>query len=597
MTLKLRRWLALGGAALTLGAVPGLAAPDGVPDGDSLTVVPGASGTAADPVPPGMPPATTPEKPAGGAEKKPPAPPRPVELILAPAFGHDDLTGSRAEFSRYQRLPRGFYLGLLQALRKDEKGAVLQQIWWRNLGESDQKGYLDLTSQRYPAYLRLWRDTTDFFGDPRSGDGRYSQRDNTRIRLKAESAGPGPLGTFQFWEQRESIPELLRLAPQPGVGFTSRDYDFLGVIPVGKGTVRFEPRFRDTTSTIGRTPSSSSSWLGGEILYPITDRADLTAGFQQVRTAVDGREDATWNILRTRGRFRGDGGLLVEAFFRQQTADLPFTLTSYAERNSIVGLDAAVSPLRRVTLRGGLYREDIRYNRGYSGGTDDASWLGGWMHFRASDPERWSLNIRFDDRGLDGAPITTIPGLTSRDSLFYSRNTRVDTRLDYFPFPRLSTYLDYLWQWRSNDERETRVSLNSFSLGAVSPLSDRLVATLEYSQQRWDGSTAPLRSGPGGPAGDLPPRLFFSDGRVLTAGLDYRLSPRSSLDLTYNQYSSTGGQSSRDYFAVLQYRRDVGPSLYYSVGYQYENFRDARRKTSFTAFPFILQVGYRKEFR
>lgn len=530
-------------------------------------------------------------------QKEPAAPPRPVEVTVAPAYGASNVSGRRRDFYHYNRLPTGFYLGLLRVLRKDDKGAPLQEFWYLNPGEADSKAYLDVPLTRTPSYLRVWHDTTDFNGDPRAPDWRFSDRENTRLTIQAADKDRGPVLRFHFWDQHESVPDLLRLRPGPGIDFSTQDYRLAAMIPVGKGTLRVEPRVRTFDNQTRRGPDSNTTWLNGELLYPVTRRLDFSASGQHALTDVDGRDTATWTTLKALGTYRAGSRVTLGAFYRFHSADLPFTVTSFEDRSSIAGLDAAVYPMRRVSLQGGVYREDLRRQRGFSDRSENAGYTGGWLRFRASDPDRWSFNVRLDRQDLDNAPDVRIPGLPSSDALYYSRHTKVDARFDYFPLRRLSTYFDFLWQERENDERGSRVTLNSYTAGAVSPLTDRLAVTLEMSQQIWDGSTFPLRSGPGRPAGDLPPRFFFSDGRVFTASLGYRLSSRDALDFSFNEFTSTGGQRARDHFAMLQYRRDVSRNFFYSIGYQYDRFRDLRRQAAYTALPLVLQIGYRHEFR
>jgi hypothetical protein len=119
----------------------------------------------------------------------------------------------------------------------------------------------------------------------------------------------------------------------------------------------------------------------------------------------------------------------------------------------------------------------------------------------------------------------------------------------------------------------------------------------EYSQQRWGGNTEPFRKGVVGVPGFLPPDQFYSDSHVVTSDLTYQIDDRSSLGLNYNMFNSTGGQSARDHLALLEYRHDASRSFYYSVGFQYEHFRDLSLGREYTAFPLVLQVGLRRDFQ
>jgi hypothetical protein len=72
---------------------------------------------------------------------------------------------------------------------------------------------------------------------------------------------------------------------------------------------------------------------------------------------------------------------------------------------------------------------------------------------------------------------------------------------------------------------------------------------------------------------------------------------RSSLELSGFLFHATGGQLARETTAILQYRRDVSRSFFYSVGYEYDRFTDRRLDHRFRAFPLLLQIGLRHEFR
>jgi hypothetical protein len=159
----------------------------------------------------------------------------------------------------------------------------------------------------------------------------------------------------------------------------------------------------------------------------------------------------------------------------------------------------------------------------------------------------------------------------------------------------VNTYLLYGWRDRHNDERDTRLTLNSATAGANAQLSTRLSATAEYTLQKWDGDTTPLEAA-GPPPGGIAPSLFFSDSNILTTTLLYQLDDHSGLDITYNQFVSTGGQSARDHLAILQYRREASRLFFYSIGLQYESFSDNSRDRDYHAFPVFFQIGLRRPF-
>jgi hypothetical protein len=543
------------------------------------------------PAPPPAP-AAPGEKPA----EKPAGPRESVEVIVAPAYGNLDVDDDRADFYHYHRPPSGLFLNLLQVNRRDPAGFLLQQFWWRNLAESDQKGYLDLHLRRIPSFLRFRRDTTDFYGDPLLPGGPFSDRDNTRVRLRLERLHPSPALDLFFWDQRVSIPAIARLAPFTGVDYHAPEVGLRSTLPLAGGQLHLEPRHLEFDDRTGFRDDTHTTWLTGEYVRPLGGRADVSAAYDRISTAVSGRDTALWNVFRLQGNVRPTGRLFVDAFYRQQGINLPFTQTTYANRRGIVGVNASAYPARHTSLRAGVFHEDVRRQQGATGQTDHTAWTGGLLGFRAWNPGRWNFNARFRTRDLDNAPNARISALPSRETLYYTRERAVDARLDGFLGDRLDAYLIYGWRERVNGERDTRLTLNSGTLGATAQATPRLSVTAEYTQQLWDGNTRPFLNAAGGAPGGLPPKLFFSDGRSFSASLAYQLDDRSALDLTYNQFNSTGGQSARDHLAILQYRRDVNRSFFYAIGYQYERFKDNRLERDYTAFPLVLQVGLRRQF-
>jgi hypothetical protein len=550
-----------------------------------------AAAPAATPPPAAAPAAATPAKP------KPQAAPLPIEVRLAPAYGNLAVSGSQEDFYHYHRPPSGLFLNLFQVTRRDRAGYPLQEIWWRNLGETDQKGYADLHLRSTPSYLRVWRNTADFYGDPLLPGGQFSNREDTRALMRLRRVTRGPSLDLFVWDQGLSIPAIARLQPFTGIDYHATHYGLRSMLPLGGGQLYLEPRRLSFDDRTQHTPNSDTTWLTGEFVHPIGNRADVSAAYDRITTSVSGRDTAAWNIFRFQGTMETTRRVFFDAFYRQQTIHLPFTETTYENRSSLVGVNVSTYPGTHSSVRAGLFREELTREDGTTRQTSHPAWTGGSLQLRTSSPGLGGFSLRYRDRGLKRAPSTMISALPASETLYYTRDRAVDGRYDRFIGQRVNAYVLYGWRERKNEARATRLTLNTVTLGAAASVSSRLSLSGEFTRQRWGGDTRPFREGVIGVPGNLPPDLFFSDAHILTGDLAYQIDRHSSLDLNYNMFNSTGGQSARDHLAVLQYRRDVSRCFYYSIGYQYERFRDLRLGRDYTAFPLLLQVGLRRDFR
>jgi hypothetical protein len=526
-------------------------------------------------------------------------------LTLTSAARTRDLEGSRPYFFRYNHAPKGLYAALVRAIRRDAEGYPLDEIWWMNPGETDSQGYIDLHMRRIPTYFRFRQLTSEFYGDPRKLNFALSRRSQSDFRLHLQKTESLPILDFWVRDQDLSNPSIGRFLPFRGVDYNATELGMRASLPLLGGRLTFEPRHVEVDDQSGLLPDRDTTWLSAELAHPVTNRADLSAAVDHAFTKSAGMDTASWTILRAQANVRPFSLLSVNGFYRQQRVHLPDTVTDYADRRDLAGVDFGANPLRGLSLYGGLFHEGMRRRDRDSGRVEEPSWTGNWLQLRATPSDRWLFSARFRSRSLNDAPNTGIPVLADTRTLYYTREQNADARLDVFLTNRLSAYLMYGWNRRDNGQRATRLSLQSGTLGLSAQLHRRLSATVEVSQQRWRGNIEPFLAGPGlipglPPAGPSP-SLFFSDGRVLSGDFTYELDGRSSLGLSLNRLTSTGGQSARDTMAVLEYRRDAGKNLFFSIGYQYERFRDrsarGRLGRGFTAFPLLLQVGYHREFR
>ena len=556
---------------------------------------PGGAPAAAAPAPAAPSATAPPAAPGTTAKAAAKAAPAPIEIRLAPGYGNLAVRDSQGDFYHYNRPPSGFFLGLLQATHQSKAGYPLQEFWWRNLGTSDQKGYLDVHGQNVPSYLRFWRNTADFYGDPQLPGGAFSNREDTRALVRLRRLAPSPALDLFVWDQRVNIPTSAVWQPFPGVDYHAPQYGLRAMLPVGGGQLFLEPRRLNFSDHTGRQPGSDTNWLAGEFVHSFGSLAGVSAAYDRITTGVNGRDNALWNIFRLQGSVQTSRNVFVEAYFRQRGVNQPFTQTTYENRSSLESVNFSAYPAPHSSVRAGLFREDLRRQDGTTGQLSYPAWTGGSLQLRTARPGLGSFVLRYRDRGLKRAPGALIPGQTSTETLYYTRDRAADARLDGFLGQRVNGYLSYGWRQRKNEQRDSRLSLNSATLGATAQASSRLSLTAEFTQQRWSGNTQPFLQGEVTAPGNLPPRLFFSNAHIFTGGLAYQIDGLSSADLTYNMFNSTGGQSARDHLAILEYRRDVSSRFFYSIGYQYEDFRDIRQDRKYTAFPILLQVGLRRD--
>jgi len=533
-------------------------------------------------------------------EKKAPQPQPDLEFTATAGFQDLNRRGSAAEYFRHHSPPQGLYASLVRLLRRDPGGFPLQEVWWRNAGEADQKGYVDLHVRNAPSYLRYSRETAEFFADPGVPFSPFSSREESRVRLHLErfEGKPTPTLDVQVRDQDVAYPFLKRLLPDRGINYRAQEYSIRGTAPVGPGRLYLEPRVISFDNRVGRQQDSHTLELNGELAHPVGRRADLAATFEQISTEVGARDTAVWTTVGLRGVARPTDRLVVEALYRGQTVGLPFTRTSFADRTDLGLVQATAYPFRRGSVTAGVFHQAVsREDRDGAGSTDSSSWNGGLLRVRCSDPGLWSFSARVRFQELADAPAFPRLDTLRAESLYYTQDLSGKARLDLFPTQRLSLYADYGHRTRRNQERDTRVTMNAVTAGAVAQLSDRLTFSAEFSQQFWDGSTAPLRTGPGTPVGAIPLRFYFSDGSLITSSLAYQVDRRSVLDLSFNNFIASGGQRSRDTLALLHFRRNVSPVFYYGIGVQIEGFRESRPDRDYHALPLLLEVGYRRRFK
>lgn len=519
-----------------------------------------------------------------------------LDLTLLGGYGQLDVHGSREEYYRYHTAPTGLYWNLVRALRRAAAGGIEADAWWRNPGQADELGFVGLYPRGTGSWLRYRRQAAEFTGDARLSGRPPARRQENRLQLHLEGAST-PAVDLEFREQALRIPALGRLSPYAGPDYAVRDFTAAARVPLGVASLTLTPRLRTYDGQAAAHPDRRITWLTAEAEAPLGGSAEGRLLLERVATGVSGRETASVNLVQAEGSYRANPLLFLDGFFRHRETDLPDTATPFADRSRSAGLSAAYYPWPATTVRAGVTREAVRRANLEFGRSETTGQTDAWLQLRRRDPGLWTAQARYRFRGLDDGPTARMSGLPSRESLYYTRNHSLDTRFDYTPSPRLSAYVDYGWRQRENSDRSLRLTLNSLTVGVVSPLSERLTLTGEMTLQSWDGDTRPLRGGGGVPAGDLPPSLFYSDGRLFTATSTYVLGRYSALEFSYNHFAATGGQSARDHLATLLFRQEVSRRFYFAAGFQYESLRDLESDRGYHAFPLVLHVGYQGRFR
>ena len=144
------------------------------------------------------------------------------------------------------------------------------------------------------------------------------------------------------------------------------------MLPVGGGQLYLEPRHLNFDDRTQHTPNSDTTWLTGEFVHPIGNRADVSAAYDRITTSVSGRDTANWNIFRFQGTLETTRRVFFDAFYRQQGINLPFTQTTYENRSSLVGVNVSAYPGTHSSVRAGLFREDLRREDGTTGQTTNS---------------------------------------------------------------------------------------------------------------------------------------------------------------------------------------------------------------------------------
>jgi hypothetical protein len=592
-------WLALLAAAAAPTAAQAPDSTTGAPGMPAAPAAPAAPAPATpNPTAPAAPAASPAAAPAAEAKPAAKAGPAPIVVRVVPSYQNLGVDGSQESFYRYNRPPSGFFPGLIQVTHRAPAGYPLQELWWRNLGLSDQKGYLDVHMQHMPSFLRFWRNTADFYGDPLLPGFAFSNRQDNILLLRLRRLNPGRAVDLFLWDQYANIPALSSLQPFTNVHYHAAEYGLRSMLSLGGGQLYSRPRRLNYDDHTGLLPSSDTNWLASEYTHPIGSQASVSAAYERITTDVNGQGGtALWNVFRLQGAVQPASHLFLDAYFRQRGINQPFTVTPVENRDSLEGINLSAYPVPHTSVRAGMFRQDLQLLDPTLGTTTHPSWTGGSIQLRAAKPGIANLTVQYRDKGMNNPPGTTISALPNPETLFYTRDQAADARLDGFVGQRVNAYFLYGWRRRKNEERESRLSMKSATLGATAQATTRISVTAEFTQQRWSGDTAPFLAGEVTPPGGLSPALFYSNAHIFTGGLTYQIDNRSSANLNYNMANSTGGQSAREYLAILEYRRDVSRTFFYSVGYQYENFHDNTQGPKYKAFPILLQIGLRREFQ
>lgn len=541
-------------------------------------------------------------------EETPPPEPS-VEVQLSPALQTDDVEGSREDRAHYRLPPVGLAARLLQAIRRDAKGFPLGTLRLRTPGEPGERAELDLHLRSHPSFLRFDLARDAFYADPQIPAARFASREDRLLRLLLREASPGPTLEFQLRDRRVSLPAIARYFPEPGIRYDAPELAARLSVPLAGGDLSLRPALLHFQSGTPRLPDSRTLSLAADYARALGQSADVGAGFEHARTEVAGLGAAIWNIFRLEGSARPTRTLFLDGYLQRESIDLPFSRSPLARRRDRFGLSFRAEPVRRLLLRGGLFREELRRVDSASGEEDRPAWTGGWLAARYSRPGRWTLDLRYRDRGLSGAPRTTIEGLSLGATLYATRRRSLDARLDVSPSDRWDAFLGFQSRRWENDGRHTRFALDVLSAGGVYRAGSRLSLTAEFSQQIASGRRSPYFDvlPPGIPPPPLPAERFFSNGRVLTAGLAWQIDARTSADLIGHLFHATGGQSAREHALTLLFRRDVSRDWFWAVGVEWDSqryrrefvrgFRPDREIRRFRALPLLFQIGYRREFR
>lgn len=519
------------------------------------------------------------DKPSAGDEAEVKPPPA-LDIELTPSWNDLTANGNSSGMFQYSSIPDQFFGDVAGVVRDQNTRTLLFHGWWRGLGSERQSGFVELRPGEVGSYMRFWANRFEYYIDPTVGLTQGSLTNDKRFKSLLTGGIGGAHLTFNVNDRSVRQPDIVRLRPGPAYDYRTLSYDSQLVLPYRRGDFRISLNSVGFDDRTGYMPTGNSRDFGMAVSHAVTDRIGATASFNNVKVDQNGLGTATMRSWRAGASWLLAPRLTWRASGELNRYDLPFTLGRYASNKDRFGTDLNWRATHDLGIQLGFTRRSIE--RVESG--DPVTQRPASNEFLAKlhwHPESiGNVGVRFKSYNLLEAPAASVPFLSSADTLYYDRVSRLDAHWNRMFGDVTNVYAGYQWTKRENTEREFELRSKSLNVGLNTMLAHRVGLFLDYLWDDWDSNgsdtdSTGLNTGSDGPNEDGTfNRLLFSEGRIVTVGVNYMFNNDTWLDLTASSYIGRGGLENDTKFFSIDLRRKLIDGFSIGVGYQRQEFND-----------------------
>ncbi|GMV38162.1 MAG: hypothetical protein AMXMBFR61_26700 [Fimbriimonadales bacterium] len=497
----------------------------------------------------------------------------PIHVEVVPAFSSVEWNGNETRLFQYRSLAEGFYGDMVfLALRDARSLRSLGRGYWRDLGERDQAGFVELIPTTESHSLRFWADRFAYFPDATLDLSDSSRASSRRIWLHLAGLGVAPSFDLKAADREWEVRDIVRQRPDSGYDFRTLSYDALLSWPLLRGDVKVGWYSEGLNDRLGEVPNG---WLREMTISSTQSPAPnvgASVAYTDVRTDHEGLGRSTAQIWRFDAGWAAAADLLFRAEAQFDTVDIPFTLSRYAQKTSRGGAEVSWRPSRAVYVNAGYTRHGWRREMKGSNvvqrpASDDAH-----ISVRLRTDALGQFRLRYRNRNLINAPDSDILLSDTTATLYYDRTqTFIGSWSRSFGY-LTSLYASYQWAERRNNARDYTLRFNSVNAGISTQFLPNLAGFVDFLWEDWGSNVSgedPLNTGEDGVIGvGSAVRPWYSQGQVWTVGANLDLTERSSLDGTLTHYLSRGGERNVATYVGLEYRQEFFRDFTLGLGFQ-----------------------------
>jgi hypothetical protein len=451
------------------------------------------------------------------AEEKPERVP---SVLVEGGWADWGLGGAERKFRQYATPPRGWFLRDLRYMslftpRKQDLFLTL-----KGLGQDDYRAETSLAYQYGDTMLRGATARNRFF-DPTPVVVPYSQWREDQVVFRQALFRDIALS----YRYRRDAENWNFEPPRAGLNQEARYWDLLAAGRLGRGYASLgyvNWRFADHT---GQYPALVTQGLNASYLWELSGSADLEAAYSRLWLDQPGLGTNTVDTLAFTGDFALGSATDLDVSFRLRHLDLPIV------RNALVREQRATAARIEHRWRGWGVKFGVRYQeaerlRGDQTYVDVPRW---WT-VEGSLSGRLSRYLRMTLRGYTQSLVNG-PVMVTDDPrpLYWDQRDWLQLKLDGGT-PDASGYLIYTYRQLSNGARASDLTTHILTTGGTWQITAPFSVFAEYTHEFWSGNNG----NPDQPDLDS----FAPDSSIAVIGLNWALSPRAFLSVSYTDFST-----------------------------------------------------------